>query len=158
MTGAKLLLLFNRVYDSQIATFANAAYYPEFDNWTGTQLFAGLGEFAGKDADGKLNIKLLAMFTFESGIKWYLSGKCCLYTGVYFDCGLNDPDKKIRQPMSNCTSVEHLADFSLLDFYNKSYLMNIGIKLRLAFHKDNRKIQNASCPYYHERLNLKHRK
>jgi hypothetical protein len=144
MTGAKLLVLFNRSYYSQIATFANAAYYPEFDNWTATQMFVGLGKFSGKDADGKIEIGLIAMFTFEAGIKWRIGEKCYLYTGAYFDCGLNDPTKNNRKPVSNYIAVEHLVDFSLLDFYNKSFLMGTGLKVRLAFHKIPEKMP---CPY-----------
>jgi len=135
MIGAKLHLLFNRTYDSQITTLYNAAYYPEADNWAATQTFAGLGDFVGKDTDGKLNVDVLAMFAFETGLKHRLNKNLYLYTGIYFDCGLNDPTKKYREPVGNYIFVKDLADLSLLEFYNNSFLMGIGIKLRLAFYK-----------------------
>jgi len=155
-TGVKLLVMFNRMYDSKIATLANAAYYPEFDNWTGTQVFAGLGEFVGKNADGKLGTALIPMFTFETGIKWKMNEKVYLYTGIYYDCGLNDPTKKERKHPDNYTAVEHLANLSLLDFYNKNYLMNVGIKLRVAFHKIP---ERMPCPYsMPQRIKIKNHK
>lgn len=135
MIGAKLHLLFKRSYDSQITTLYNAAHYPVADNWATTQTFAGLGDFVGKDADGKLGVGILAMFAFETGVKWQIGEKLFLYTGVYFDCGLNDPTKNLRKPVSNYISVADLAGLSLLSFYDKSILMGTGIKLRLAFYK-----------------------
>ena len=135
MTGIKLHLLFNRIYKAQITRLDNAAYYPIADNWAATQTFVGLGDFACKDADGIFSVGALAMFTFETGIKWRIHQNLYLYTGAYFDCGLNDPTKNYREPVSNYIDAEHLAALSLLSFYNKSALMGIGIKLRLAFFK-----------------------
>jgi hypothetical protein len=144
MTGLKLLVLFNRTYDSQISVFYNAAYYPEFDNWTATQKFVGLGKFDGKDANGKPVIGVLATYTFESGIKWRLGKNLFLYSGIYFDCGLNDPTKKIRQPVNNYITVKSLENFSILRFYDKSFLIGTGIKLRLAYYKISKIMP---CPY-----------
>lgn len=135
MAGAKLHLLFNRHYDVQITTLNNAAYYPVANNWAATQIFAGLGDFAGKDTDGKFGFGFLTMFAFETGVKWRIYQNLFLYTGVYFDCGLNDPTKKYRDPVNNYTAVEDIAHLSLLSFYRKSFLMGAGIKLRLAFIK-----------------------
>jgi len=135
MTGAKLQMLFNRSYNAEITTLYNAAWYHEAHNWAATQTFAGLGDFVGKDANEKFGIGFLAMFTFETGMKWKLREHLNLYAGVYFDCGLNDPTKDHRKPVSDYTEVEHLAGLSLLSFYNKSILMGTGIKLRVAFTK-----------------------
>jgi hypothetical protein len=85
------------------------------------------------------------MFAFESGIKWRISDYLYLYTGAYFDCGWNDPTKNNRKPVSNYTAVEHLENFSVLEFYDKSILMGIGIRLRLAFYKNPERL--PPCPY-----------
>jgi hypothetical protein len=60
------------------------------------------------------------------------NGAAC---GAYFDCSLTDPTKTSREPVNNYISDKHLVNLSLLDFYNKSFSMGVGIKLRLAFVK-----------------------
>jgi len=135
MSGVKLLMLFNTTCDTRVANLYNAAYYPEFDNWAATQKFAGLGTFDGITGSEKFGVALLPMFTFETGIKWNLKAGLLLYTGVYFDCALTDPTKKNRTPVSELNTTE--SSLSLLALYKKSSVMDLGIKLRLAFYKSN---------------------
>ena len=132
MAGAKLFLLFKRDYDVQVKTLFNKAYYPEAENWAATQTFVGLGKFSGSDVAGNLGIGVIAAISVETGIKWRLSEKLNLYTGVYFDCGLNDPTKKLRKEVGTYNSPESLESLSLLSFYKNAFLMGAGVKLRLA--------------------------
>ena len=132
MTGVKLNFLIKKQYDVEIEELKNMAYFTQLDNWAGTQIFAGLGHFKGSSSNSQHKI-FMPVFTFEAGIKWYIAKKVNLYTGAYFDCGLNDPTKDGRKPANNFTSENNLADLSLLEFYNNSFLMGVGIKLRLAF-------------------------
>ena len=143
MTGVKLFMLFNRSYHAQIPTIYNVAYYPEFDNWAATQKFAGLGQFDGNKGSGKLGLAFFAMFALETGIKWNVGNGLRLYTGVYFDCGLNDPTKNNRKHVGEYSPLEPL---SLLAFYKKSFLMDVGIKVRLAFYKPSNKVQHKKLP------------
>jgi len=133
MTGLKLQLLLQRSYDAQVTSLYNAAYYPEADNWAATQTFVGLGDFLGKDRDGKLSVGILVKYAFETGFKWHIGERLCLYTGVYLDLALNDPAKKFRKPVSDYIFVEQLTNLALLSFYNNSVLFEPGIKVRLAF-------------------------
>lgn len=135
MGGVKLQLLLYRNYYAQVTTLYNAAYYTEANNWATTQTFVGLGDFAGKDKSGKFKMGILGKVAFETGIKWRMSESVYLYTGVYFDLGLNDPTKKFRKPVSDYTSVEQLSNLSLLSFYDSNMLVESGIKLRIAFMK-----------------------
>jgi len=145
MAGAKVLLLFDNKYDLNVESLTNAAYYPEFDNWAATQIFAGLSTFDGNRVNGVFKINVLAMFAFETGIKWRIGNTLYLYTGLFYDCGLNDPSKKFRKPFDYYTSPEQLTDLSLLMFSEKINLMTIGIKLRLAFFNIPKV---TSCPYH----------
>jgi hypothetical protein len=131
MTGVKLNILFKRQYEVEVQELKNMAYFTQLDNWAGTQRFAGLGRFKGNTSNGLLK-NIMPVFTFEAGAKWDSSPRTFFYTGVFFNCGLSDPTKSGRKSANNYTSGERLADLSLLEFYNKSYLMEIGIKLRLA--------------------------
>ena len=144
MAGVKALFLFNNKYEAKVGSLKNAAYYPEFDNWADTQIFAGLSTFDGNKVDGKFKLNVLLMLAFETGIKWRIGEKLYLYTGVYYDCGLNDPSKKIRKPFEHYIYAEHLTDLTLLDFADKINLMTVGIKLRLAFFQIPR-VTSCSC-------------
>jgi len=144
MGGVRALFLLSNKYTSQVTSLSNMAYYPEFDNWITTLAPLGLGTFDGKSSEGTLKFGVLAMFAFETGVKWRVGKGLYLYTGAYFDCGLYDPNKDSRMPYSNYTAPEHLTDLTLLAFADRINLMTVGIKLRLAFFQ----IQKMdSCPY-----------
>jgi len=145
MAGVKALFLFDNQYDGKVKSLYNAAYYPEFDNWANTQIFAGLSTFDGNKVDGKFKLNMLVMFAFETGIKWRIGNTLFLYSGVYYDCGLNNPSKKIRKPFEYYIYEEHLTNFTLLKLSNKMNLMTVGIKFRLAFF---RIPKITSCPYH----------
>ena len=146
MTGVKLFMLFNRSFDVKIPTIYNIAYYPEFDNYAATQQFAGLGQFAGNKGSGKFGVAFFAMFTLETGIKWNIRNGLLLYTGVYFDCGLNDLTKNKRKDANEYSPLEPL---SLMAFYKKSSLMDVGIKVRLAFYKPSKKTSRKQTPCHY---------
>jgi hypothetical protein len=57
-----------------------------------------------------------------------------LYTGMFFDYGLNDPTKKNRKSPSDYTDPT-INDMQLLQFSDRIHLFTFGIKLRLAFAK-----------------------
>ena len=132
MTGVKLNIPIKMEYDIEIKELKNIAHFTQLDNWAGTQNFADLGRFKGNTATGKLKNAML-VFAFEAGVKWYSSKKIIIYTGGYFDCSLTDISKKNRKPVNDFISEESMANISLLEFYNKSFLMGVGIKLRLSF-------------------------
>jgi hypothetical protein len=133
MTGLQLLILLNNEYNVAVKNLNNAAYYPEIDNWAGSQEFKGLGTFAGNSKEGSFTTGVLAMFAIEAGLKWRIGAKTYLYTGGYFDCGLHDPVKKYRQPTNQYITPESVDDINLLAFSNRINAMAAGIKLRLAF-------------------------
>ena len=142
MGGIKVLFLFNNKYESQIESLTNAAYYHELKNWAATQVFAGYGEFdKGYKHSAKMEFGVMAMFALELGVKWWLGNNMCFYTGVFFDCGLNDPNKDNRKPIKNYTSEEELEGLkdhkglSMLKVSDRTNLIAIGIKLRFAFSK-----------------------
>jgi len=139
MTGVKMLILLDQKYEAAVKSLNNLVYFPELDNWAGTQTFAGLGTFnnngKGYNANGTLGVGILAVFAFETGVKWRIGEKLYLYTGIYLDCGLNDPTKNSRQPLNNYYSEKLLSDLALLAFTDRINLMGAGIKLRLAFYQ-----------------------
>jgi hypothetical protein len=145
MAGAKAFLLLNYRYTAEVESMQNAAYYPEFDNWIYNFPTMGIGDFEGSSVDGTLKINFLAMFAFETGIKWRVGKNVYLYTGAFFDCGLHDPIQKNRTPYSAYKYPEDLTDLTLLDFAKKANLMAAGIKIRLAIFRTR---ASDMCPYW----------
>jgi hypothetical protein len=145
MAGAKAFFHVNYKYTSEIASLNNSAYYPIFDNWIESLPEFGIGYFEGNKVEKKLKINILAVFAFETGIKWRIGKNIYLYTGAYFDCGLHDATKKNRTPYSVYTYPEHLTELTLLDFAKKMNIMAAGIKIRLSIF---RYITVDPCPYW----------
>jgi hypothetical protein len=136
--GVKVNLLFNNRYEAGVDQLFNAGYFPKEDNWQATQTFAGLGYYDGINTEGKLDFGVMVLFACETGVKWRIDNNIFVYTGVFFDCALNDPTKEKRQPYGNFTAPEYLPDLTLLKFSERVNFMAVGIKLRFAFTKQQR--------------------
>jgi len=127
MTGLHFLLLLDNKYEVGIQNLSNMAYYPEIDNWAGSQGFKGLGTFDGNSNNRSLNIGVLAMFAFEAGVKWRIGAKTYLYTGAYFNYGLHDPATKYRTSTHNYITPESVDSINLLRFTDRINAMATGI-------------------------------
>lgn len=112
----------------------------------------GLGfySFRGRKIDEKLDFKFTVMMSLETGMKWELKSDLSLYTGIYFNYGLNDirKDKEqkflVYEPPYNNVKAENFEQNSMLnsqttaDGVSKSMtgnirLMDLGLKIRLAY-------------------------
>lgn len=150
--GGKVLLLLDHKYEAEVKKLNNLAYYPQFDNWAGTQTFAGLGDFDGNNTNGKLGFSIMGMATIEAGLKWRIGERLYLYSGAYFDIGLMDPAKNSRKALSNYIYAEDLYNLALLAVADGVNLMGIGIKLRLAFAQPPKR---ASCAQWGKKKSKK---
>jgi len=137
MGGVKVLFLLNNRYEIRLNSFNNIAEFTDFGVGQGTQTFAGLGNFdndkMGFNTAGKLDFGIMAVAALETGVKWRVDNNIFIYTGVFFECGLNDPIKDGRQLQNNFIWPEQLENLSIIKFSNKANLMSVGIKLRFAF-------------------------
>jgi len=149
MGGVKVMFLLKNSYTSAVTSLYNIGYYPDIDNYSTNSAVADpnapLGNIEGCEVKGTLGFGFMAMIALESGVKWRLGNSAYLYTGVYFDCGLNDPNKNYRNLSSNYTSHEDLQNLTLVSFSDKINVWTLGFKLRLAFYKPQTSI---SCPAY----------
>ena len=70
-------------------------YFPQ---WSETPIdepeFMGFGNFNSLKSTYDLDFSLAVMLSLEAGVKWQLSDKLSLYTGVYCDFGVNDINKE----------------------------------------------------------------
>ena len=138
MGGFKFGIPISGKYSSKNATITNEGYYPDLENSATTQEFAGYGPFRGKNFEGDLQPGVAVMLALEAGYKWRIADNLSVYTGLYFDCGLNNTIKDSAKSFVNYTN-KHPKDFTtnsvLTTFANKTKPMAVGIKLRFAMEK-----------------------
>jgi hypothetical protein len=132
-TGVKTLFLLNQKYDAGIRELYNLRHYTDLDNWAGTQEFVGLGKLGDGGSSGSIGFNVLVMFAIEAGMKWRVQRDYYLYVGVYYECGLYDPSKSAREPISEYTSMEKVKNLPLLKVADRNNLMTAGVRFRFAF-------------------------
>ena len=146
MGGIKFGIPIGSKFKANNTTLENEADYYEFENkLTGPQ-FAGYGNF-NKSFDGDVGLGFCLIFALEGGAKWRISENLSIYTGLYFDYGLNNASKESYKDFINY-SKDKPADFttnSVLTSYSKKseakiftekiHLIAVGIKVRVAIEK-----------------------
>ena len=161
--GAKIGIPIWADYSSSTGKITTSGYY-EYENfeYKGPD-FAFLGfDTYSKDVDGKgdLKLKLAYLASAELGMKWSLGKNTALYTGVYFDYGLNDIAERENGGIAvyNTGNPQDIGFNSLLaSQYNKSSgkqenladkvsPLAVGIKVKLAFGKNiNKEKKEKEC-------------
>ena len=138
MGGLKFGIPINGKYSSKNAKLTNEAYYPDLENWAKDQEFAGYGVFSGKKFEGNLDPGIAVILALEAGYKWYIADNLSLYTGFYFDCGLNNTIKTSTKKFikySNDRPADFTTNSVLTTFSDKTKVMAVGFKLRFAMEK-----------------------
>ena len=129
------------------ADFNNYGYYPEWENPVKDDpYFMGFGVFKSAGKKSKLELKTACILSVETGMKWKLIDNLNLYTGVYFDYGLNDikknSDKRVIQYNTenpsdyihnSAISSHYTLDNNDIVIIDKVNIIAVGIKARLAF-------------------------
>ena len=145
MCGIKTGIPLKGKYKSKDATLKNEAYYPKWDDWAKTQTFAGYGSFKGRNSEGVFDLGVNVMFALEAGINWVLSDNISLYSGAYFDYGLNNvakdsqlkfinySDKNPESFTANSVLSSYSDNSKSTTFTDKVNTMALGIKVKLAF-------------------------
>ena len=138
MGGVKVGIPINGKYSSKDARLTNEGFYPDLENSATDQEFAGYGTFRGKNFEGNLEPGATVMLALEAGYKWHIADNLSIYTGFYFDCGLNNTIKDYTRTFIKYSN-NHPADFTtnsvLTTFTDKTKLIAAGIKLRFAMEK-----------------------
>ncbi|WP_412213293.1 outer membrane beta-barrel protein [Dysgonomonas mossii] len=129
------------------ASFNNSGYYPEWGNSIEDDpYFMGFGQFESSGKKGKLDVKTSYILALETGLKWSLSSNLALYTGVYFDYGLNNlkkgsGEKVIQYNTENPSDYIHnsaISSYYTMDgqslvMVNKVKTFAVGLKVKLGF-------------------------
>jgi hypothetical protein len=130
--GIKAGIPLSSKYSSSCAAVANSGYYPDLDNYATEPLFAGYGIFKDKKANGDLDLAVSVMLSLEAGLKWRLSEKISLYTGAYFDYGVNNIIKDGAFLNYSSSNASEFTLNSALLLAEKTSLMGAGVKVRVG--------------------------
>ena len=136
LTGFKFGIPVGGKFKSKDATIINKAYYPDYENELTGPNSQGLGTFAHK-SDGKIKFGVTLMWTFEGGLNWRLTKNFSLYSGVYFDVGLNNAAKNLQKQFVefdyNAAGNRFSTNSMMSSFTERVNIMAVGVKLRLAY-------------------------
>jgi len=110
----------------------NSGYSEYLDGEFANQKFLGFGTFTKQKGENKLTLQTAVLLSAETGIKWKLNEDLRLYTGIYFDYGLNSVTKRSYNRVVEYKDQEkkHFAFNNLTDEITP---LAIGLKLRLSF-------------------------
>ena len=127
-------------------SLTNMQIYPDMEGGISEPKFMGLGTFEDRMATEKLRLNPVFFAAAEAGVKWLLSDKIALYTGLYFDYGINDArkDKDKMFVRQNAADPEHFTTNSAVtaqDFVGKASPLAAGVLLRLVWGKAPKKNQ-----------------
>lgn len=144
--GFKVGLPISSKYKVNRAIIHNSGYYPDLDITYYDQNFMGFGTFSRAGYEDDFDLKVSFMASVEAGLKWQLPHSLSLYTGAYFDYGLNDikksPDKRMigydtnhdeNFVVNSVFSSQYVSDGKLTDITDKVIPISAGIKIKLAF-------------------------
>ncbi len=103
--------------------FVNNAYFPELDNWADNQEFMSLGTFQNGSYESDYDLKMAYILSLEAGYKWKLNEGMSLYTGAYFDYGLNNIQDNSGKSFVNLNKNANGVDFTTESMLNSNYML-----------------------------------
>ena len=134
--GIKAAIPLNCKYSSNDLKITNEGYYPQFNNTINDAKYAGFGQFDIKDSKGNLELGFTVMLALEAGMRFNISETLSLYTGLYFDYGLNNSLKKSSTDTFVSYNINDPENFStnsvLTEYTDKANIMAVGVKVRVA--------------------------
>ncbi|MDU1890650.1 MAG: outer membrane beta-barrel protein [Dysgonomonas sp.] len=145
--GIKIGLPISGTYKVKKGTIKNTGYYKFEDYEYDRPEELGFGTFQANETNEDFDLSTAIILSLETGIKWKLQEKLGLYTGIYFDYGLNDIGKEDRvnqfveyNPASprdfyqhSILTSQYITDTKTDSFTNKIIPVAFGVKVRLAF-------------------------
>lgn len=148
--GAKIGIPISSKYKVKDSKIKTVGFYEEYGEGALVEgpTFRGLGSFEGASSKRNLDLKMAYMLSMEAGVKYSLPKQLSLYSGFYFDYGLNDinkqnSDKSVFLGYNEVNPEEFITNSIFTSQYQrlgkekaivtKVVPMAIGLKVRLAF-------------------------
>ena len=132
--GAKIGIPLKGTNKSSAASVTNSGKYYYEDDTYPTQRFMGFGTFEGEKSKKDLSMQTSVLLSTEAGMKWKLSESFRLYTGVYFDYGLNSITKRNNSDRAvEYITLDEGGTFALNSLVEEAIPLAIGLKLKVSF-------------------------
>lgn len=145
--GVKIGLPISATYKVKNGTIKNSGYFEFEDEEYFEPEELGFGIFQANETNEDFDLNVAVILSLEAGLKWKLQENLGLYTGVYFDYGLNDIGKDERTNQfveynsksprdfrqNSILTSQFITDTKTDSFTNKIIPMSFGVKVRLAF-------------------------
>ncbi len=135
--GLKIGIPIYSKYNIVDANYQTAGYYTDWDMLLENIKQSGFGTFSVSEYKEKLSIKTSYMLSIESGLRWNLSNNTNIYTGIYFDYGLNnicrEQDKRLIEYQENSPNDYIYNGILKTSIPKNIHTIGIGLKIRLAF-------------------------
>jgi hypothetical protein len=137
-------------YSNEIAQLSTSAYFPDtHQEFLPEMPNHGIGNFANQSSKGSMAFKTGNLsVALETGLRWSLSSKTSLYTGIFFDYGVWETGP--RQSDTNLPLVSHddtndqlilnsilssENQFTGTTYVDKLGVLAFGLKINLAFNR-----------------------
>lgn len=137
--GAKLILPVEATVKASASQLTLTGYYPDYNIEVKDMPQHGFGTVNNWSSDTKQELKPSVTASAATGISFRLSEGMRLYTGVYFDYGVTNMQKRSGDNPSlvayNPANINEAKAGSALNGIDKSYLMAYGLQVRIGFEK-----------------------
>ncbi|MDR3218072.1 MAG: hypothetical protein LBU22_03690 [Dysgonamonadaceae bacterium] len=140
--GIKIGVPVSATYNQSVKSITTSGYSDytaqEYENMPNH----GFDTYGNVKSSDILALNISGLLALESGIKWKISRKNALYTGIYLDYGLNNVQKEslrdfLEYKPTNSSDYQYNSMLqSQMDgnaFTNKVIPFALGIKIKLAF-------------------------
>lgn len=144
--GFKLGIPVSNKYKSEISSIKTQGYYPDRNVTLDDLYFAGFGTYADRVSKDGFSTNIQVMTSLEAGIKNKIGDNLYIYSGLYFDYGLNSLAKKNKNFIEyNNVSPNDILNNSVLNskqldsnnnsvsIVDKVHPIAFGIKVNVAF-------------------------
>ncbi|MDR3235407.1 MAG: hypothetical protein LBT48_01600 [Prevotellaceae bacterium] len=142
--GVKAGIPLHAGYKNEVGNLRAFGYYPEADLTLYDPAFMGFGRFTDISNKGDLELTPAFFAAVEAGVKWTLSAKLSLYTGLYLDYGVNNirntpPQEQKLIPYNSTAPSDYRPNSVLTSSVNGASLADkitplaAGIKIGVAF-------------------------
>ncbi len=142
--GLRIAIPLSTTYKQTASQLQTSGSYPDGNTYGSPPVpEAGFITTTAYSASGSMDLKTSCMLSLEAGWKWTLADKWRLYTGLYFDYGLNDiqgaKDKNPVQYQSDKPAVLLANSVANSHFVQDIHTLSFGLRLGLAFGKSAKK-------------------
>jgi len=126
--GGKVGIPLKSTHKMYSSNFTTSGYYPQYELLVEEPKDLGFGTFARNEQEQDIDLNIAYVASAEAGMKWSLGYYLSLYTGIYFEYGLNDIKKESTDKALLLYNASNPSDYKLNSMWESKYIDNAGGK------------------------------